>query len=385
MGEDKRTEDTMERQRSTRAGTYVRQLEGYRAFLPTPLPPVPPLEPDSAVYRLLSDADRALGRLDGAASILPNPDFFVSMYVRQEAVLSSQIEGTQSTLKDLLLFESQHTSNPRSDVDEIVHYVDAMGHGLERLKTLPLSLRLLREVHERLLATGRGSEKQPGEFRRSQNWIGTPGCTLAFATFVPPPPHELMRCLGELEAFMHAQNMPPLLQVALLHAQFETIHPFLDGNGRIGRLLITLFLCERGILHRPLLYLSVYLKRHRQQYYDRLMAIRHDGDWEGWVSFFLQGVIEVSQHANDTAQRILHLREELRARETSGVGQRMIDLLFETPVVNIPQIADALSIAYNTAASTVETFLAEGDLVEITGQKRNRVYRFERYLTLFEG
>lgn len=374
----------MERQRSARAGTYVRQLEGYRAFLPAPLPPVPPLEPDSAVYRLLSDADRALGRLDGAASILPNPDFFVSMYVRQEAVLSSQIEGTQSTLKDLLLFESQHTSSARSDVDEVVHYVDAMGHGLARLETLPLSLRLLREVHERLLATGRGSEKQPGEFRRSQNWIGTPGCTLQTATFVPPPPHELMRCLGEFEAFMHAQNMPPLLQVALLHAQFETIHPFLDGNGRIGRLLITLFLCERGILHRPLLYLSVYLKRHRQQYYDRLMAIRHDGDWEGWVSFFLQGVIEVSQHANDTAQRILHLREDLRARETSGVGQRVIDLLFETPVVNIPQIADALSIAYNTAASAVDAFLAEGDLVEITGQKRNRVYRFEPYLTLFE-
>lgn len=374
----------MERQRSARAGTYVRQLEGYRAFHPAPLPPVPPLEPDSAVYRLLSDADRALGRLDGAASILPNPDFFVSMYVRQEAVLSSQIEGTQSTLKDLLLFESQHTSPARSDVDEIVHYVDAMGHGLARLKTLPLSLRLLREVHERLLATGRGSEKQPGEFRRSQNWIGTPGCTLQMATFVPPPPHELMRCLGEFEAFMHAQNMPPLLQVALLHAQFETIHPFLDGNGRIGRLLITLFLCERGILHRPLLYLSVYLKRHRQQYYDRLMAIRHDGDWEGWVLFFLQGVIEVSQHANDTAQRILHLREDLRARETSGVGQRVIDLLFETPVVNIPQIAEALSIAYNTAASAVDAFLAEGDLVEITGQKRNRVYRFEPYLTLFE-
>lgn len=374
----------MKVQSTDRAGTYVRQLEGYRAFIPAPLPPHPRLEPDSAVYRLLSDADRALGRLDGAASVLPNPDFFVSMYVRQEAVLSSQIEGTQSTLKDLLLFESQHTTPARSDVDEVVHYVDAMRHGLIRLENFPLSLRLIREVHARLIATGRGSEKQPGEFRRSQNWIGTQGCNLSNATFVPPPPHELMRCLGEFETFMHEKNMPPLIQVALLHAQFETIHPFLDGNGRMGRLLITLFLCERGILHRPLLYLSVYLKRYRQRYYDHLMAIRDDGDWEGWVSFFLQGVIEVSEHANETAQRILHLREALRARVISGVGQRLIDLLFETPVLNISQAAGALSIAYNTAAHAVDELLATGDLVEITGQKRNRVYRFEPYLSLFE-
>lgn len=371
-------------QSTDRAGTYVRQLEGYRAFIPAPLPPHPRLEPDSAVYRLLSDADRALGRLDGAASVLPNPDFFVSMYVRQEAVLSSQIEGTQSTLKDLLLFESQHTTPARSDVDEVVHYVDAMRHGLVRLEDFPLSLRLIREVHARLIATGRGSEKQPGEFRRSQNWIGTQGCNLSNAAFVPPPPHELMRCLGEFETFMHEKNMPPLIQVALLHAQFETIHPFLDGNGRMGRLLITLFLCERGILHRPLLYLSVYLKRYRQRYYDHLMAIRDDGDWEGWVSFFLQGVIEVSEHANETAQSILHLREELRARVVSGVGQRLIDLLFETPVLNISQAAGALSVAYNTAAHAVDELLATGDLVEITGQKRNRVYRFEPYLSLFE-
>lgn len=289
-----------------RAGQFVKQGTGYLAFVPAALPPIPPVKADAEVTRLLSDADWTLGRLDGIATVLPNPNLFVSMYVRQEAVLSSQIEGTQSTLEDVLQFEidSKGQDFPK-DIQEVVNYVGAMNFGLDRLKTLPLSLRLIREIHARLLTGVRGSNRTPGEFRTSQNWIGPDGCTLANATFVPPPVPEMLPALDNLEKFLHDDSLPLLIQCGLAHAQFETIHPFLDGNGRVGRLLITFLLCQKHALERPLLYLSGYLKRHRAEYYDRLTAIRNDGDWEGWLKFFLRGVHQVGQEAADLS--LIHI------------------------------------------------------------------------------
>jgi Fic family protein len=294
-----------------RTGRYVKQPTGYRAFIPADLPPKPPLTYDDELTRALSDADRALGRLDGVASVLPNPDLFVSMYVRHEAVLSSQIEGTQSTLEDIVQFEVEGTTTDQpKDLEEVINYVSAMNYGLRKLGALPLSKRLLCEIHRKLLQGVRGAERQPGQFRTSQNWIGPPGCMLDRADFVPPPPHEMQAALDNFEKFLHDRGtLPVLIHCAIAHAQFETIHPYLDGNGRIGRLLITLLLCEREILRQPLLYLSYFFKAHRAQYYDRLMAVRNDGDWEGWIKFFLRGVFEVSQGATTTARSILDLRE----------------------------------------------------------------------------
>lgn len=370
-----------------RAGRYVQQLQGYRAFIPAPLPPQPPVRLEGEMAALLSEADRALGRLDGVASILPNPDLFVAMYVRHEAVLSSQIEGTQSTLEDVLEYEMDVRGPKRvKDVSEVVNYVHAMNHGLERLATLPLSLRLLREIHQQLMQDVRGSERSPGEFRTSQNWIGPQGSTLQSASFVPPPPHEMGAALDNLEKFLHDQSgLPALVQCGLAHAQFETIHPFLDGNGRVGRLLITLLLCERRILERPLLYLSVYLKAHRQEYYDRLTAIRNDGDWEGWLRFFLRGVTQVSGAATSTARSILKLREETRQKlADSALGGQLLDYLFERPVISVRAAQERLGCSYVTAAHLIDDLEAMGVLRETTGQKRNRLYRYEPYLFLFE-
>lgn len=374
-----------------RSGRYVKQLEGYRAFIPAPLPPDPPVTMDAEMIRLLSDADRALGRLDGATSVLPNPDLFVAMYVRQEAVLSSQIEGTQSTLEDVLQFEidARGEDHPK-DIEEVVNYVGAMRYGLDRLAELPLSLRLIREIHERLLHGGRGGHRAPGEFRTSQNWIGPPGCTLATAAFVPPPVHEMHRVLDNFERFLHqTATLPVLIHCGLAHAQFETIHPFLDGNGRVGRLLITFLLCQQQILRRPLLYLSHYLKAHRAEYYDRLTAIRNDGNWEGWLKFFLRGVFQVSQSATGTAREILSMREAHRqaiAQKMGGStnGLRLLDHLFEQPIINIRLVERHLDCSYVTASKLVEQLVALDLLREITGGQRNRLYRYEPYLVLFE-
>ena len=346
---------------------------------------------DDELTRLLSDADRALGRLDGVTTVLPNPEFFVAMYVRQEAVLSSQIEGTQSTLEDVLEFEAEGRAPeaPR-DVEEVVNYVRAMNSGLRRLAELPLSLRLLREIHGELLRGVRGGERNPGEFRRSQNWIGATGCTPANADFVPPPVSELDRCLGEFETFLHdRESLPHLVHCGLAHAQFETIHPFLDGNGRVGRLLITLLLCEREILDRPLLYLSYWFKAHRAQYYDRLTAVRNHGDWEGWLRFFLRGVYEVSLSATETARAILDLREADRERiaslgAASSNGLKLLDRLFQTPMITVRHAESVLGCAFTTAASVVGELESLGVLREVTGRKRNRRYRYDRYLALFD-
>ncbi|MDB6017140.1 MAG: Fic family protein [Pedosphaera sp.] len=374
-----------------RAGKYVKQLDGYRAFIPAPLPPEPPLNMSAELARLLSEADHALGRLDGVTSILPNPDLFVSMYVRHEAVLSSQIEGTQSTLEDVLQFEidAKGQDHPK-DVEEVVNYVRSMNYGLKRLNDLPLSLRLIREIHAKLLAGVRGSNRTPGEFRRSQNWIGPANCTLAMATFVPPPVHEMHDALNNLEKFLHdTTTYPVLIQCGLAHAQFETIHPFLDGNGRVGRLLITFLLCQRGILKLPLLYLSHYLKFHRAEYYDRLMAIRNDGNWESWLKFFLKGVSEVSRSATETARRILELRRThqalIRSKATNQANSiSLLDYLFEQPIVNVRLVEEHVSCAFVTADKLLKQFAELGIIRETTGGQRNRRYEYSPYLALFE-
>lgn len=375
-----------------RAGRYVKQTAGYSAFIPAALPPNPPVTIDSALAHLLSEADRALGRLDGVASVVPNPNLFVAMYVRQEAVLSSQIEGTQSTLEDVLQFEIDEKGQELpKDVEEVVNYVRAMNFGLARLKDLPLSLRLIREIHAELLKGVRGSQRTPGEFRRSQNWIGPENCTLTTATFVPPPVPEMHEALGNLEKFLHDEKtLPALLHCGLAHAQFETIHPFLDGNGRVGRLLITFLLCQRGILHRPLLYLSHFLRAHRAEYYDRLMAIRNDGEWEGWLKFFVRGVGEVSREATETAQAILRMREEHRQMITTKLGGNafalpLLDFLFEQPLITISTVEQKLKCVYVTASKVVEQFVELGLLKEITGHRRNRRYRYEPFLALFHS
>lgn len=374
--------------KATRAGRFERQLAGgYAAFVPHSLPPDPPVELTGDLMRLLSDADRALGRLDGVASVLPNPNLFVAMYVRHEAVLSSQIEGTQSTLEDVLTYEIEGGRRVAGDVEEVVNYVRAMNHGLSRLSELPICLRLLKEIHAELLRGVRGGQRDPGEFRTTQNWIGAEGCGLEGVTFVPPPPKVMQDALADLERFLNEREaLPVLIQCGLAHAQFETIHPFLDGNGRIGRLLITLLLCERGVLSRPLLYLSVYLKAHRAQYYDRLQAVRVDGDWEGWMRFFLRGVIEVSRSATDTARDILELRErhrDLLAQEVGPQGSRLLDYLFEQPILSVRMAEDYLGCAYVTANKAIGRLEELGVLKEVTGQKRDRRYHYVPYLALF--
>ena len=375
-----------------RAGTWIKQGSAYRAFIPAPLPPEPPIAMDEEMVRLLSAADRCLGRLDGVASVLPNPNLFVAMYVRQEAVLSSQIEGTQSTLEDVIQFElGANGERLPQDVEEVVNYVHAMNHGLRRLSELPLSLRLIREIHADLMAGMRGSQRSPGEFRTSQNWIGPAGCTLHDASFVPPPVPDMGDALGNLERFLHERDrLPVLIQAGIAHAQFETIHPVLDGNGRVGRLLITFLLCEREILQRPLLYLSHFLKARRSEYYDRLMAIRNDGNWEGWLKFFLRGVFEVSTSATETARRILSLREDHRQLVVTRLGStphapRLLDFLYEQPIVNVRSAERYLGCTYATANKLVEQFTTLGILREVTGGKRNRLYRYTEYLSLFDA
>lgn len=373
-----------------RAGRYIRQPDGYSAFLPEPLPPDPPIDIDDEMLVRLSAADRALGRLDGATEVLPNPNLFVAMYVRREAVLSSQIEGTQASLVDVLEYEVDATRKGLpADVTEVVNHVRAMNYGLNKLETLPLSLRLIREIHEQLLANVRGAHRTPGEFRTSQNWIGPPGCTLQEATFVPPPPAEVLNVMGHLERFLNSPgNIPILIAVGLAHAQFETIHPFLDGNGRIGRLLITFLLCEREVLRRPLLYLSHYLRKHRSEYYELLQTIRDAADWETWIKFFLSGVAEVANEATETARRILQLREEHRhfVSETIGTTNalRLLELLYERPIVTARLVRDELEVSPPTANSLVNEFAKVGLLTETTGQRRNRAFSYRSYLSMFE-
>jgi Fic family protein len=375
----------------SRLGAYVVSTVGgerVRAFVPPPLPPQPRMQL-GGLQGLLEKANQALGRLDGLASILPDISLFIYLYVRKEAVLSSQIEGAQSSLSDLLLFESAEAPGvPLGDVQEVSNYVAAMNHGLRRLREgFPLSLRLIREIHEVLLAKGRGSEKEPGEFRRSQNWNG--GSRPGNALFVPPPPERVMECMGALELFLHQERpeLPTLVKAALAHVQFETIHPFLDGNGRLGRLLITFLLCAAGALREPILYLSLYFKSNRQHYYDLLQAVRETGDWETWLEFFLTGVRESADQAAETARRILALFEADR-RKIEGLGRpaasalRMHQLMQTRPIISIPAAAEKLSLSAPTVTKSIDHMIRLGLLREITGKQRHRLFVCDPYLAI---
>ncbi|MDH5361626.1 MAG: Fic family protein [Gammaproteobacteria bacterium] len=375
---------------SQRAGEYIVQPGGHLAFAPATLPPNPPIVIDAELQRLLSLADRALGRLDGSIRTLPNPDLFVFMYLRKEAVLSSQIEGTQSSLNDLLEAEAEifDAQRPR-DVDEVLNYVRAMNYGLERLASLPLSTRLIREIHNELLSGVRGGNRQPGELRKIQNWIGPAGCTLKEASFVPPPPQTVEDCLSQLEIFLHDESLPALITIGLAHVQFETIHPFLDGNGRVGRLLIAFLLYQREILQTPVLYISHYFKKYRTEYYEKLQAVRDHGDWEGWLKFFLTGVQETAKEASDTAKHIVELREAHRALITEQFGRvagnalKVLEYLYERPIINVQDIIRLTEVTYPAANNLMNKFVEHGLLAEITGHSRNRQFRYGPYIDLF--
>ena len=372
---------------SERAGRFRRQLTGYEAFMPKPLPPDPPLQWDTGLLGLLSEATTALGRLDGLADSLPNPDLFVASYVRREAVLSSQIEGTQSSLDDVLAHEMEaRVTGLHADIAETVNHVRAMRLGLGLLDELPLSGRLIRRVHEELMTGVRGQERSPGEFRTTQNWVGPKGCTLETAAFVPPSPDDLPTSIRDLEVYLNDSDEPPLVVAGLAHAQFETIHPFLDGNGRVGRLLITLLLVERRVLARPLLYLSLFLKQNRLEYYDRLNAIRTQGDWEGWLKFFLTGVAATASDAVRVASELSALTEEHRRISTSHnlgkYGWPLLDLLVEQPIVTIKHVCVQLGATPSTVGRMLDGLVALGIVDELTGRRRNRVYRYSPFLDI---
>ncbi len=362
--------------------------ETVRAFVPASLPPRPPLALDGEVREALDRALLGLGRLDGVSTALPDTHLLLYTYIRKEAVLSSQIEGTQSTLSDLLLFELKEAPGvPLDDVVEVSNYVRALEHGLRRVRDdFPVSNRLIREVHEILLSRGRGAGKLPGEFRRSQNWLG--GTRPGNARFVPPPAHQVGPAMGELERFLHHRGSPPtLLKAGLWHVQFETIHPFLDGNGRVGRLMVTLMLCAEGVLKEPMLYLSLYLKQHRARYYELLDAVRKEGDWEGWMVFFCEGVASVAESAVGTARRLLRLADQDRDRIASlgraaGSAAAVQGALLRTPVSTIPRLAKRTRLTLPTIAKALDVLGNLEMVSETTGKKRNRVYRYDRYLTI---
>ena len=373
-------------------GSYIRigaGDEAFEAFVPEPLPPDPPLQLTTKDHDLLERANRALGRLDGLTAVLPDTSLFIYAYVRKEALVSSQIEGTQSSFADLLLYESDQVPGvPLEDVREVSDYVAAVDHGLKRLRgDLPLSLRLVREIHGVLLRSGRGSNKTPGEFRRSQVWIG--GSRPGNARFVPPPTDRVVECMGALEKFLHGDPVqtPALVKAALAHVQFETIHPFLDGNGRLGRLLVTLLLCAEGALSEPILYLSLYFKVHRQEYYDHLQRVRTQGDWEGWLSFFLNGVVDTAEEALTTTRRILALFDKNR-HQLEGLGRaaasafRAHEYLQRKPITGIREMAKDLGLTYPTVASTLDRMKKLRIVKELTGYKRNRVFAYAPYVEL---
>jgi Fic family protein len=378
---------------ASRLGQFVEATasgERVRAFLPPPLPPTPALDLQG-LLTLYDTARGAVGRLDGVTTILPSAPLFLFMYVRKEALLSSQIEGTQSSLSDLLLFENEEIPYvPLDDVAEVSNYVAAMEHGLKRLREgFPLSLRLIREMHAILLHSGRGASKQPGEFRRSQNWIG--GTRPGNALFVPPPPDRLNECLDAFEKFLHVDDpqLPPLIKAGLAHVQFETIHPFLDGNGRLGRLLITLMLCEASALREPILYLSLYFKARRSDYYRLLQEVRENGAWEAWMEYFLTGVRETASQAVDTAREIMTLFDEDRAAiqtlgRSAASAFRIHDLLQRRPLVTIQAASKQLKLSLPTIGKSLEHLIELGIVRELTGKQRRRVFAYRKYLSVLD-
>ncbi len=374
---------------SSAPGRVQKTPQGYWAFVPIPLPPQ--LEPSWELARQISEADRALSELAGIARTLPNPHLLIGPFVRREAVLSSRIEGTQASLSDLIYFEASGTPNGRSsDVQEVANYVEALEHGLRRLEELPVSLRLMREMHARLMSGVRGEHLTPGEFRRSQNWIGPPGCTLMEATYVPPPEAEMRETLGEMEKYLHTpSSLPPLVRMALIHYQFEAIHPFLDGNGRIGRLLITLLLCAEGLLPEPLLYLSAYFERHRPDYYRLLLAVSQEGKWAEWVGFFLDGVAQQSRDAIKRSKSLLDLwrsyRDRLQSTRSSAFALQLVDELFSSPAVTVARATELLGVTPRTAQLNIDKLVGEGILEETTGRHRNRIYAASQIMRVIEA
>jgi len=376
-----------------RLGTFVETSAGgerVRAYVPAPLPPNPPLD----LPQLMSVYERAIaavGRLDGVTTILPSTPLFLYMYVRKEALLSSQIEGTQSSLSDLLLFESHEAPTVAlDDVTEVSNYVAAIEHGVGRIRGgFPLSLRLIREMHGIILKSGRGASKQPGEFRRSQNWIG--GTRPGNALFVPPPPDRLAECLDAFERFLHtdAAGLPPLIRAGLAHVQFETIHPFLDGNGRLGRLLITLILVEAGVLREPILYLSLFLKSRRDDYYRLLQEVRQAGAWEAWMEFFLTGVAKTAEQASETARELIAMFDVHRQKigtlgRSAPSALRVHEFMQARPIVTIQTVADALNTSFPTASGALEKLAELKILRETTGKQRGRIYAYSDYLALLD-
>jgi Fic family protein len=382
-------EDHVKRDLQGRFVTISTVGEKAQAFIPSPLPPSPPIEWSPELRRKFDAALLALGRLDSVSILLPETSLFIYTYVRKEAVLSSQIEGTQSSLSDLLLFELERQPGvPMDDAQEVSNYVTALDYGLARLEDgFPLSLRLIKEMHDKLLSKGRGSDKSPGEFRRSQNWIG--GTRPGNAFFVPPPPENVLECMGALELFLHDQpeHTSVLLKAALAHVQFETIHPFLDGNGRLGRLLITLLLCEQKVLKAPMLYLSLYFKTHRSRYYELLNEIRNTGDWEAWLEFFADAVIETATQAVNTVQQLLALAEDDRKRiralgRVSGSVQVVHHAMMEHPIASPVWLKSKTGLSLTTVGTALEKLEELGIVKELTGQKRNRLYGYAQYIAI---
>jgi Fic family protein len=366
------------------AGKMIQCSGGYKAYIPDPLPPK--LEWDLSLIKALSDADSLLGRFEGEGSKLPNPHILIRPFVAREAVLSSRIEGTQASLEDVLAAQAGAEVKV-NDLQEVTNYITALEYGLERIKTLPLSLRLLKELHEKLMTGVRGHHATPGEFRRSQNWIGVAGCTLQTATYIPPSPEYLMQCLGEFENFLYDTTLPPLVQIALAHYQFEAIHPFLDGNGRVGRLLITLFLIERKVLSTPSLYLSAFFEATRQEYYARLLAVTQQGDWASWLHYFLNGVARQAEDAVSRSVRINQLLETWHA-QTAAVAtvgiQQLITALASNPFVTIKQMAESANVSYTTMQRSIEKLEALGIVSEVSGRERNRVYCAKEILAILD-
>lgn len=378
--------------KNSQAGKIIKTEQDYWAFVPNPLPPS--ITYNKEIVGLLSEADRQLGNLSGVGTLLPNPNLLITPYIKREAVLSSRIEGTQASLSDLFYFEAANKEErqkeaKRTDVLEVVNYVRAMNYGIDRLKELPLCLRLIREIHKKLMRRVRGEHLTPGEFRRSQNWIGSPGCTLNEAEFIPPPVPEMNEALGYFEVFLHdRESFPGLIQCALIHYQFEAIHPFLDGNGRIGRLLITLFLCERESLVYPLLYLSAFFEKYRSEYYDRLLAVSQTGEWEGWIKFFLRGVAVQSKDAIENSKSILALLDKYRRvvqkPRTSIYVLKLLEEMFLNPFVTVPYAAKRLKTTYPTAKAAVEKLKEAKILFEVTDKRWGKIFCAKELLDLLE-
>lgn len=374
-----------------RSGKYIENLTGealYKSFKPSPLPPLPPLEIDENLIKLLVEANRQLAQLDTASQLIPNIELFVSMYVRKEALMSSQIEGTQCTLEDIL--DPQLDVNANADVGEVINYIKAAHFALERLKTLPICNRLLRETHAVLMEGVRGQEKSPGEFRRSQNWIGPSGSTLKNARYIPPNVEDMENAMSDLEKYINeSDKYDPLIQAALIHYQFETIHPFLDGNGRIGRLLILLYLMEKKLLSKPVIYVSYFLKMNQIEYYDRISEVRRKGNYEQWISFFLEAVSSAAEDALKSIGKLSALREKNIARLPKSSKRKdnvraLFDYLEQYPIIEIKQTAAALDVSYNTVSSAVKKLMMLGILKETTNAARNRVFTYEEYLDILK-